>query len=69
MAEALKCPLEVYVPNGCNPFKVDKIKAFGCEIKYACDDAGDTEVFARAAAEKEGKTFISPYNDKDIIAG
>jgi threonine dehydratase len=69
MAKELGCALQVYVPNGANEFKVNKIKAFGAEIKYACDDAGDTEVHAHKCADDEGKVYISPYNDEAVIAG
>lgn len=60
---------EVFVPEHAAPSKVAAIRRLGAEVRVAgavCDAA---EAFARAEAERSGRTFISPYNDPDVVAG
>jgi threonine dehydratase len=60
---------EVYVSSHVSPAKAQRIEELGARIHYAGDDPLDAELAARAAAEKSGKVFISPYNDLDVMAG
>lgn len=62
--------LTVYLPKNVLPQKLQKIQSFGVEVIIAGDDAGHSEVIARAAAEKDDDVlYVSPYNDADIFAG
>lgn len=60
---------EVYVSAQVSPAKAARIEALGARIRVAGDDPLAAEVAARRAAEESGRTFISPYNDRDVIAG
>jgi threonine dehydratase len=60
---------EVYVSSHVSPAKARRIEEYGARIHRAGDDPLDAELAARAAATKEDKTFISPYNDVEVMAG
>ena len=59
----------IFVPENASPTKVQAIKALGGKIRYHGTDGVETERFARAYAEKQGKLFISPYNDPQVVGG
>ncbi|QNE18760.1 pyridoxal-phosphate dependent enzyme [Kribbella qitaiheensis] len=59
----------VYVPQNASASKVAAIKRFGIEVRSVGTDSGANEVLARAEAAENGWTYISPYNDPDIVAG
>ena len=60
---------EIYVSSLVSPAKVRRIEAFGARIVQAGNDPLEAELAARAAAERQGKVFISPYNDSQVMAG
>lgn len=60
---------EVFVSAQVAPAKAQRIEAMGARIRYAGDDPLTAEIAARRAAEESGRVFISPYNDRDVIAG
>ena len=59
----------VYVASSASPAKMSAIKAYGAELIVLDIDSLQVEQFARAEAERSGRTFVSPYNDLDVIAG
>ena len=59
----------IYVPEDVSHIKLEGILALGADIKIYKGDALQTEIEARKAANAQGITFISPYNDIDIISG
>lgn len=59
----------VFVPENASPAKVEAIRHLGAEIRVHGNDSVITEMFAREHAEKNGMTYISPYNDEHVIAG
>ncbi|WP_328328719.1 threonine/serine dehydratase [Kribbella sp. NBC_00382] len=59
----------VYLPENASPSKVAALKRFGLEIRAEGTDSGVLEPKARAYAAEHDLTYISPYNDPDIIAG
>lgn len=67
-AEQINVPLTVFVPENAPKTKTDAIEAHGASLMQERDyDAA--ELAARAFAERNGATFVSPYNDVDVIAG
>lgn len=60
---------EVYVSAQVSPAKARRIEALGARIRSAGDDPLAAELAARRAAEASGRTFISPYNDLEVVAG
>ncbi|GAA3551503.1 pyridoxal-phosphate dependent enzyme [Kribbella ginsengisoli] len=59
----------VYLPENASPSKVGALKRFGLEIRAEGNDSGVLEPKARAYAAEHDLTYVSPYNDPDIIAG
>lgn len=59
----------IFVPENASPAKVEAIRRLGAEIRVHGNDSVITEMFAREHAEKNGMTYISPYNDEHVIAG
>lgn len=59
----------VYVSNATVPSKMAGIRALGAELVVVDGPPIDAELSARRRAEAEGLTYISPYNDLDVVAG
>jgi threonine dehydratase len=62
-------PVTVYVAASASPAKMVAITGYGAELVVLEADALAVEMEARRIADEEGKPFISPYNDLDVIAG
>jgi threonine dehydratase len=60
---------EVYVSISVSPSKVRRIEDLGARIQRVGNDPLEAEVAARTAADSQGKVFISPYNDAQVMAG
>jgi threonine dehydratase len=60
---------EVYVSKHVPEAKASRIQELGATIHRHGTDPLEAEMAARAAAERTGKVFISPYNDNQVIAG
>ena len=59
----------VCVPENASPTKVAAIRRRGAEVRTMGRDSGQTEQLARELAAGEGLTYVSPYNDPEVIAG
>jgi len=59
----------VFAPRSADPVKLEGVRALGAELRVAGDDCVDAEAAARAWAETEGWTYVSPYNDPLVVAG
>lgn len=68
-ARDMNIPVTVYAPASAAQVKLDAIRAFGAKIELVAGDALAAELEASKQAKLHGKPFISPYNDRDIIAG
>ena len=67
--QARQVPVTVYAPASASAAKLRKIELYGANIELVEGDALAAELAARATAGERGMTFVSPYNDLDIIAG
>ena len=68
-AKAAGIAAEVYVSNHVSPSKARRIEEYGTRIKRIGNDPLEAELAARTAAFEQGKVFISPYNDVEVMAG
>lgn len=69
-AAARNISCTVYLPSGASASKVDAINRLGGAIVTVDDtDTAVAEAAARKASTDGGITYISPYNDPQIIAG
>lgn len=59
----------VYVGNDAAPMKVAGIRALGADIVTVDGPAYAAEATARQNGEAEKRTYISPYNDPQVMAG
>jgi threonine dehydratase len=59
----------VCVPEHASPVKVAAIRRYGVEVRVLGRDPLETENQARLLAAETGMSYVSPYNDLDVIAG
>ena len=59
----------IYAPEQAAAIKLEVIRALGGEVELIPGDALNAELAADSAAQQQGKIYISPYNDRQIIAG
>lgn len=60
----------VYLPETASESKINSIERLGAVIiRVASANSYAAEEQARAAADRSGATYVSPYNDPDIVAG
>ncbi len=67
--KTLNCPGVIFLPENAASVKVDAIRALGGEVRLHGDVCVIAEPFARHQAQPSGMTYISPYNDPDVILG
>ena len=61
--------VEVFVSDHAVPAKVDAMRALGAIIHAVPGGYPEAEAAGKAYAEAQQKTWVSPYNDGQIIAG
>jgi threonine dehydratase len=59
----------VYVPDNADPTKVESVRRQGAEVRAFGHDAVEAETHAREYARENGLTYVSPYNDPQVIGG
>lgn len=59
----------IFVPERTPAKKISAIRELGGELATFGVDGVDTELHAREFAESRGMTYVSPYNDFEVIAG
>ncbi len=65
----LSLPATIVVPRTASVAKVNKLKASGATIVEFGQGFEEAERYALELAEQTQATFISPYNDSNVIAG
>ena len=68
-AETFHLPLVVFTPADAPQSKLGAIRRHGADLRAAGRDYDDAERMAKAFARETGAEFISPYNDRDVVAG
>jgi threonine dehydratase len=61
--------LRLFLPETVAEAKRAKLEAAGVEVEIRGSSCERTEAFAREAAARTGRVFVSPYNDLDIVRG
>jgi threonine dehydratase len=67
--QKLDTPGLIFVPENADPSKLAIIKQSGAEVRFFGSDCAETEVHARQYAVQKGMSYVSPYNDLQIIGG
>jgi threonine dehydratase len=65
----LDTPGLIFVPENADSSKLAIIKQSGAEVRFFGSDCAETEVHARQYAAQKGMSYVSPYNDLQIIGG
>ncbi|KAF4494846.1 3-hydroxyaspartate ammonia-lyase [Fusarium agapanthi] len=68
-SQTLSKDLTVVLPEIVIPAKLNAIKSYGVEVILQGAEAGLSELHAQKIAASGDYTYVSPYNDPDIIAG
>ena len=59
----------IYIPQTASSAKVETLRAYNADVMVVGTDGVEAERAARQVADEEGKVYISPYNDPQIIGG
>lgn len=62
-------PVTVFAAATASPLKLEAIASYGAKVVTLEGDALSVELAAASKAAAEGITFVSPYNDAQVIAG
>jgi threonine dehydratase len=68
-AQLLGVQSTIVMPNGAPIVKAEATRNYGANVIYHGEVVDDSIDFAKTLVEKEGYTFIHPFEDEDIIAG
>jgi len=61
--------VEIFVSENAVAAKVEAMRALGAVIHTIPGGYGEAEAVGKAHAEEQQKTWVSPYNDGQVIAG
>lgn len=67
--QALGVPVSVYTTTQASSYKLEAMRALGAEVVSLDLDPLGAELEAGRQAQLQGKPYVSPYNDYQIIAG
>lgn len=67
--QRLGVPVTIFMPEHTPSVKVEHTQAFGARVVLVGDTILEAEPHAFAMMDKEGLTYVPPYDDPDVIAG
>ncbi|HNR66141.1 MAG TPA: pyridoxal-phosphate dependent enzyme, partial [Atribacterota bacterium] len=59
----------IVMPEKASPVKIEATKRYGAEVVLFGKDSNDVTNKANEIAYQEGLTFLSPFDDEEVIAG
>jgi len=68
-AKQLGVRATIVMPSTTPGIKVDAVRRLGAKVILVGDNYDAAYAYARELSEKEGLTFVHPYDDPDVIAG
>jgi threonine dehydratase len=68
-AQKLGVRAVVVMPTTTPQLKIDAVKAWGADVVLAGDSYSDAYAHSVELQQKEGLTFVHPFDDPDVIAG
>ncbi len=68
-AKKFGCKAVIVMPTVTPLIKVNRTKSYGAEVILHGDVYDDAYAYACELAEKEGYTFVHPFNDIDVVTG
>lgn len=67
--EQVGANVTVFVPEDASPLKVTKIRSLGAVVRFVHGGYAEAERAGKQYTAATGSTWISPYNDGQVIAG
>jgi len=67
--EITKIAGTVYLPENASKAKIAALENYPVELKFHGNDSLTTEIFAKEMAQEQGRVWVSPYNDPQVIGG
>lgn len=61
-------PVSIFLPFSADPIKVSAMKSYGAQVTFF-ENIEDTRQEAIVEAQQSGATFVSAYNNQQMIAG
>ena len=61
-------PVSIYLPHSADPMKVSAMESYGAQVTFF-ENIEEARLAAIAAAQQSGATFVSAYNNAQMIAG
>ncbi len=68
-AHTLGCDAVIVMPTTTPQIKIRAVKSYGARVVLYGDSYSDAQEQAWLLAEQEGRTFVHPYDDPEVIAG
>jgi len=65
----IAAPVTVFVSEDASPVKVEAMRDLGADIRFVPGGYGEAEQAGLDYSHKQGKTWVSAYNDGQVIAG
>jgi threonine dehydratase len=59
----------IYLPSNVAKTKVDALRYYTVDLQFYGSSCNEAEMYARKTANEKGLTYISPYNDSQVIGG
>jgi threonine dehydratase len=59
----------VFASQQASPFKIEKMRSLGADVRLVAGGYEQAEVEGFKYAKENNKTWVSPYNDPQVIAG
>ena len=59
----------IYVPEGSSDAKLSNMRNYGANVTVFGNDCVEAEARAREVSSQNGVTYVSPYNDIQVMAG
>lgn len=69
IADKLGCKGKIYLPPTAASTKVEMMRMYKVDLEFFGKDSVESELEAKRVAEEEEVLFLSPYNDREIVAG
>jgi threonine dehydratase len=69
VAHKMNLPATIFVPKTTPQLKIDRIAAWGSEVVIFGNDMGESIDHAQTIAHDNGKLFVHPFADPEVIYG
>jgi threonine dehydratase len=68
-AKLIGAPVVVFTSKFASPLKIEKMRALGAGVRFVPGGYELAEITGIRHAAENGETWVSPYNDSQIVAG